>query len=214
MTWAGFLSSVRAYLRDDGDNKKFSDELIYFYTRDAIRDYSHWFPHVKRVTVQPTDGVYPLPMGTADIISVECPEGTFLSRRLTRPGRRYRDVNRPTHYWVDATGINVNSVDAQPIKLTYAGMHDVPEFNFSDEFETFDYAFTVPGKDMELLNLYVRAQCLGQTRSRQANLDRFKRTGRRDDNPMHLETQTLMDEYYAKVSERTQGKAIRLSGGS
>ena len=205
-TWEIFLSQIRSYLKDNNSTTpKYSDDLILLYTQDAVRDYSQWFPLVKRAEVQNSGGSYPLPADLIDVRAVECPEESYLARRMVRPGRRYKMVHVPTHYWVAADGLYLNSETADPIYLTYASVHDVPAA------VGVPFTFTVPTRDMDLLNLYVRAQCLGQTRSRQANLDRFKRTGRRDDNPMLVETNTLMDEYYAKVAERVGGKVIYLN---
>jgi hypothetical protein len=204
-TWASFLSNIRAYLQDEGDNPKFSDSLIYLYTCDALRDYSQWFPKETRVEIDPVDGVYPFPSDFEDVLAIECPEDTYLKRRLARPGYKYKTLATPTHFWETSSGIEINTDSDDSIFLTYSGCHNLPSSAEDDTFE-----FTVPERDMELINIYVRAQCLEQTRTRQSNLDRFRRRGERDDNPMIYETHNLMDEYLAKIAERSKGGVIYL----
>lgn len=205
-TWATFISDIRAFLKDEGDVQKYSDHLIYVYTCDAVRDYSNWFPRVLRVEIQAdTDGLFPLPDKLLHIKSVEYPEGTFLKPRIARPGYAFRTMTRPTHFWQVGGSIKLNAEVDGSIYLTYDAMHEYPASSTD-----YSFVFTIPDFDMELLHLYVRAQCLEHTRSRQSNLDRFKRTGRRDDNPLDLEVRSLMDEYYAKISERSRGGVIYL----
>ena len=202
-TWAGFLAGIRSYLQDTSQtNPKYSDELIYLYTCDAIRDYSQWFPKVTRVEIANVDGGYALPEDFGGVITIEDDNGAFLKKRLARPGYKYRTLTNPTRYWVNSEGIRLNSSTTNAIYLTYRGSHDLPA---SADDTTF--VFSIPDRDMELISIYVRAQCLEQTRSRQANLDRFKRRGERDDNPLIYETSSLMDEYLAKVAERYTGGA-------
>jgi len=206
-TWASFLNGVRVYLNDTRDTPKYSDELIYLYTCDALRDYSNWFPLVSREEIDPVSGAYPIPDDLLDIRSVEIPEGTYLKTRVARPGYKFRTLTNPSLYWQIGDSIYLNASTTDPIYLTYGAYHTVPT---SEDDDTF--TFTVPEGDMELINLYVRAQCLEQTRSRQANLDRFKRRGERDDNPLIIETKTLMDEYYSKIAERSKGGVVYLYG--
>ena len=206
-TWASFRSNVRAYLKDTGDTPRYSDSLIYLYTCDALRDYSNWFPRIIRVEIDPVSGAYPLPSDFLDVRYVEYPDGTYLKSRVARPGYKFRSQSAPTLYWQVDNALKLNAVAKNSIFLTYGGSHAQPATNADDTF-----VLTVPQGDLEVLNLYVRAQCLGQTRSRQSNLDRFKRTGRRDDNPMLPETETLMDEYYRKIAERSRGGTVYLYG--
>jgi hypothetical protein len=70
---------------------------------------------------------------------------------------------------------------------------------------------TFPTSDEELIRLYVKAKANEQTRTKQSALDAFKLgSGRRDDNPVAKEVGTLMDEYYAKIAERTPGGFVSL----
>jgi len=207
ITWASFRNQIRIYLKDDQDTAKYSDQLLYLFTVDAIKDYSQWFPREVRVEIEPVDGVYPVPEDMIDIRVVEYPEGTYLKSRIARPGRTFRNLASPTLYWKEGGSIHINAVAKGPLFLTYGGLHAYPTSDSDDAFQ-----FTVPLKDMELINIYVRAKCLEQTRSRQSSLDRFKRRGSRDDNPMMPETTTLMDEYYNKIAERSRGGVIYLYG--
>jgi len=206
-TWASFLNGVRLYLNDTRDTPKYSDKLIYLYTCDALRDYSNWFPLITRTEIDCVGGVYAVPSDLMDIRAVEIPAATYLKTRMARPGFKFRTLSHPSLYWKIGSFIYLNSDTTDSIFLTYGACHTLPTSETDTTFE-----FTVPEGDMELLNLYARAKCLGQTRSRQANLDRFKRRGERDDNPLINETQTLMDEYYSKIAERSKGGVVYLYG--
>jgi hypothetical protein len=47
-------------------------------------------------------------------------------------------------------------------------------------------------------------------RARQSSLDRFKISGKRDDNPVEEEVTAMMSDYHRKVAERTRSQAIML----
>jgi hypothetical protein len=215
-TWTSFLANIRTYLKDDGTTSKYSDQLILLFTQDALREYSQYFPRERRVEIDPSESLYALPDDLIEIQAVECPEGTYLKRRVARPGYKFRTLSSPTLYWQVGESLRLNADTDDAIFLTYGGQHPNPTSDLLEEVEEGEdpvaYTFTVPDKDMELINLYVRAQCLEQTRSRQANLDRFRRRGERDDNPMIYETRTLMDEFYNKIAQRSGGDVIYLYG--
>jgi hypothetical protein len=222
MTWSEFLAEMRSDLQDEGTTQRWSDKMLYIYTKDGIRDYSTWFP--KRVdrlvlTLSPDGQSYPLPVDYIEDISVECPIDTFLERRATRPGLRYRNTPRPFSYYVSGGGLyisapadnawlqNLFSSPAEvTVNLTYFSSHPVP----ASEADT-TFALTIPDADVELIRLYIKAKVYSQMRGKQAALDRFKLgTGKRDDNPLLPEVDDLMAEYHRGIAERLPGGCIYL----
>ena len=208
-TWADFLAEVRLDVQDTGATPRWTDEMLWIYTKDAIRDYSQWFPkRVDRLLVAPVDGVYALPADYVDDVYVECPEDRILERRQEIPGRRYGSITRPLYYHIQGGNLYLNGspLDGDNLYLTYDAVHPVP----ASETDT-AFVFTVPDADIELIRLYVRAQVHAQMRSKQARLDRFEPgSGRRDDNPLTPEMSNLMADYNAKIALRIKGRAIKL----
>ncbi len=43
-TWAQLLADIRIDLKDTGTTPRWSDAALYLYAKDAIRDYSSYFP--------------------------------------------------------------------------------------------------------------------------------------------------------------------------
>ena len=56
----------------------------------------------------------------------------------------------------------------------------------------------------------MKARAYGQMRNRQAALDRFKPTGKRDDNPLEPEVEDLMQAFYDGIAERIPGGIVVL----
>lgn len=200
--WSDFLAEIRTDLKDTGATPRWSDALVFVYTKDGIRDYSQWFPRrIDRVAISATNGAYALPTDFIEEIHVECPINTYLEKRVERPGVRQNSYR----YGYYIQGGSLYHSPLETIYLTYLACHPVPTSEDDDVF-----TFTIPDVDMELIRLYVKALCYGQLRSRQASLDRFKTSGQRDDNPVILETENLMDTYHAKIAERIRGGMISL----
>ena len=208
-TWAQFLKDLREDLQDSGSSPRWTSYLLWLYTKDAINDYSLWFPRrIDSVELVASGTGYALPDDFSTDIYVESPKDTFLERRLPTTGRKFLAQSSPYFYYLDGGKLYLNSttVTDGPY-LTYYAIHDVP----TSEKTTPTFTFTIPDSDLELIRLYVRAQVHTQMRSKQARLDRFEPgSGRRDDNPLHPEANTLLDEYYNKVSLRVGGGAVRL----
>ena len=206
MTWQQLLAEIRADLQDEGTSPKWSDKMLYVYTKDAVRDISIWFPRrIDKVLLSPdTNGAYTLPTDYIEDISVEVPIGILLERRQQRPGVRYRNTGLPHSYSVSG-GKMYLSAPSGTVYLTYNAAHTIPT---SESDMTF--VFTIADVDTELIRLYVKHQVFTQVRTRQANLDRFKPTGQRDDSPMILESEDLMEAYHAKIAERFPGGVITL----
>ena len=208
-TWADLLSEIRADLQDTAVSPavpKWSDKMLYLYAKDAIRDYSTWFPKRQdRVEISPTGDVYPLPSDFIEDITVEQPVDTYLVRRPNRPGSQYQVTTLAHFYTIQGGGIYLSSLSGEPIYLSYFCTHPVPA---SESDSTF--VISIPDVDIELIRLYVKAKVYAQMRGRQSALDRFKVTGKRDDNPLEPEVGDLMEDYRRKIAERLPGGEITL----
>jgi hypothetical protein len=202
-TWRSLLTDIRADLQDTSETPRWASALLLTYTKDAVRDYSIWFPlRVDKLELVPIMGQYPLPANYVEDIQVECPLDTLLERRRDRPGNRY--VPNSMYYTVQGGNLYIAGSPLH-VYLTYFAAHPVPA-----GVEDIDFQFTIPDTDIELIRLYVKAKIQALVRGRQANLDRFKATGTRDDNPLVPETENLMDEYYRKIAERVPGGVVAL----
>lgn len=209
-TWGDLKAEIRVDLKDPNASK-WSDASLYVWVKDAIRDYSTYFPLRKdrvELTVSPTSDVtYPLPADYVDMIYVESPEDTYLEQREPRPGARYASTPQPYNYVIDGGSLILSGPpqDGDQVLLTYHSVHALPTAVDEDAD-----VLTVPDSDVELLRLYVYAKAHNQLRGNQARLDRFKETGRRDDNPIEEEVVFPMMDYHRKLSERFRGGVVRL----
>lgn len=214
MDWQSMRASLRFDLKDTSDTPKWSDEELYNFWLDAVRDYSMWFPRVPdRETLSGSStGPYTLPSDLVEVLFVEVPEGRFLEERVPKPGVRYPSQTGRPFYWYLMGGtlfLDSAPMDSDEVLLTYSGVHAIPE-NVTDN----DSLITIPDKDLELPRLYVQAKAYSQMRHKQSSLDRFKTRvssgDTRMDNPLRPEVDVLMQEYYAKISERVPGGYVRL----
>lgn len=208
-TWAQLLLDIRTDLQDTSSNPKWSDQALYVFAKDAIRDYSLYFP--RRISRHPLvlsgDG-YELPADFISAVDVECPKDRFLEVRRTRPGNRYFSTGQPTVYYIYGGRLYLNGapLDGAEVLLTYDARHVVPAA--PDDGTTI---LTIPELDEELIRLYVKAKATEQLRTQQASLDRFKPgSGKRDDNPLFQEAGAVMQEYRTKIAERMTGGTIKL----
>ena len=206
MDWSEFLSDVRNDLRDTGVSPRWSDDLLYLYAKDGIRTYSLWFPkRTDRAAIARQGESYPLPADYIETIYVECPKDTYLEERRVRPGTRLNSSSIVTSYFIQGGSVYLNSPTDEGILLTYHAAHPVPATKDDSEF-----LFTLPVTDTELIRTFVKARAYGQMRNRQAALDRFKPTGKRDDNPLEPEVEDLMQSFYDGIAERIPGGVVVL----
>ncbi len=213
MTWDELLADIRADLQDTGTTPRWSTKMLYLYAKDAVRDYSTWFPaRTDRFEILPLEGkppsgvIYPLPVDYVEDITVECPLDTYLERRANRPGAKYPRTEKPLAYFISGGNIYPSSPTDEAVYLTYFATHPVPASEDDLAFQ-----FTVPLADIELIRLYVKAKVYGQMRGRQSALDRFKvGTGARDDNPLTPEVTDVMADYWRGIGQRTPGGVIYL----
>jgi hypothetical protein len=217
MNWGEMKLTLRTDLKDTGATPRWSDNDLYVFWMDAVRDYSLWFPYVPdRTQLSGTGaGPYTLPADFVNVIFVEVPEDRFLEERMPRPGVRYLSQSGRPFYWYLLGGnlmLDVTPYDTDEVLLTYAAIHEIPS-DVNDD----THAITIPDGDIELPRLYTSAKVYGQMRSKQSSLDRFKTRvaagNTREDNPLGPEVQTIMDEYYAKIAERIPGGTVRLNRG-
>lgn len=209
ITWAEFLSDLRNDLDDTADTPRWSDEQLYVYTKDAVRDYSQYFPkRVDGVELSLSGTSYPLPSDFVEVIAVESPEDRFLEDREERPGLRYFDKSKPLFYYIEGSSLYLQGtpLDGDGVYLTYYALHDIPADAADNTFE-----FSVPDRDIELLRIYVKAKVFEKQRGKQSRLDSYKPgSGRRDDNPLTPEINTIMNDYHEKIASRVPGGIIRL----
>jgi hypothetical protein len=215
MNWGQMKATIREDLQDTGTTPRWQAAQLYTFWLDAVRDYSMWFPYVPD-RIQPTGtgtGPYTLPSDFVSVIFVEVPSGRFLEERTPRPGVRYPTQSGRPFYWYLQGGrlyIDTAPLDTDEVLLTYNAVHSTPD-DVNDDTST----ITIPVVDLELPRLYVQAKVYGQMRSKQSSLDRFKTKvssgNTREDNPLGPEVSSIMNEYYAKISERIPGGNIRLS---
>lgn len=201
------LDQIREDLQDTSATPRHSDSRLVMYLRDAILDYSQFFPYRQSAELEGSGSTFELPSDFVSDITVESPRGYFLERRPTRPGVRYLDLNvRPLWYYIDGDSLYTVGYPIDAVYLTYNALHVLPQDESDDSWEC-----TVPEKDHELLRLYVQAKVYGIMRGKQSNLDRFKLgSGKRDDNPLEPEVSGLMEEYYRKIGLRQKVGAVYL----
>jgi hypothetical protein len=208
--WADFVADVRVDLKDP-QGTKFPEAQLLVWARDAIRDYSGYFPkRISRLSLEATDTdglLYTLPADFVSVISVEAPQDTFLERREVRPGTRLRST--PFFYSVEGGSIVLGAApSASEILLTYMAVHDVPADPVGEDPVSF--TFTVPDRDMELIRIYTAAKAHERMRMNQARLDRFRDGQKRDDNPLDEEVEDQMRVYREKLYARIPGGAVSL----
>lgn len=208
-TWAELRAAIREDIEDTASSPRYSDGLLYTYLKDAIRDYSTWFPlRMDAVTLSGSgSGPYTVPSDLVDILFIECPANRFLENRKAAPGARYpKTTGRPFFFYVDGASIYLDGspLAGEIVLITYEAIHDLPT---SESDGTFD--ITVPERDEELLRLYVKAKVFERIRTKAARLDRF-RDDDRDDNPITPEVDNIKELYWAMIAERYQGGTIML----
>jgi hypothetical protein len=215
VTWTSFLAELRVELSDpvpQTGSPRYSDDLLFIYTRDGIRDYSQYFPvsvHQQLlVPVENTPRAYALPQDVMGIEDVQCPLDTHLQLRTERPGSRVAVSKRLLFYYLIGSNLylNYDAEEGDGVYLSYYTLHSVPASKTDTTFN-----FTVPNSDMELIKLYAMAKTQIKIRNDQSRLDRFKITsGPRDDNPMLTETIDFMERYHEGITRRIRGGRIQL----
>jgi len=210
--WGALRTAIREELKDVTEGKyRWSDDLLFLYVKDALNDYSLWFPdRDDRKVLAFADGYCILPDDYVEVLYVECPEDRYLEQRKPRPGTRYPSRSgKPFHFHIQGGKMYFDTSPSEDVLLTYHKVHAAP-----DTVDDTPHIFTDPVSDEELIRLFMLAKCYGYLRSRQSALDRFKDRSQsgsgRQDNPLHPEVEDLMDEYYRKLYARVGGGTIQL----
>jgi hypothetical protein len=210
-TWGDLLADIRTDLRDTGTtNRRWTDESIYLWAKDAMRDYSLHFPvRVDQELLTESGGAYALPSHLIAVLEVECPLGRFLEPRNQRPGVQYSFSGQKAYRYHLKGGslyLEGSPLDGENVYLTYQAFHSLPASAAATST-----ALTIPPEDEELIRLYVKAKANEQIRGQQANLDRFRLgSGERTDNPLEPEVANLMETYHQKIAERYRGGVVYL----
>lgn len=212
-TWLTLLADIRADTKDTGSTPRWPDATLFIYLKDAIRDYSQWFPRrVDRASLTISSGSYPLPVDFIEVLFVESPEDYFLEQRIPRPGVRFPTKSgRPFHYYIEGSNLYLEGTPlaADEILLTYNAIHTIP----TSETDT-AHIFTFPNTDEELIRLFIKAKAHEQMRERTAALDRFKQRNTagntRQDNPLIPVVEEIMSQYHEKIAYRVGGRAVKL----
>ena len=125
-TWGTLQADIRADLLDTSDKPRWADVTLYTYAKDALRDYSTWFPRrIDRTELLLVDGKAALPMDFIEDIQVECPLDTLLERRLDRPGVKYRRSS--LYYFIQGGSLYLAGTPlGEQVFLTYLASHPVP----------------------------------------------------------------------------------------
>lgn len=215
MDWGEMKDEIRQDLKDTGTTEKWDDAQLYQYWKDAVRDYSRWFPLIQSNVALSGSGTgpYALPTDYLNEVLVQVPVNRFIEERRPRPGIQFNShAGKPFYYYIMGGSLYLDNtpLDADEVLMTYEAMHSIPTSESDD-----DDVITIVDADLELPRLYVIAKVYGQQRSRQASLDRFKTRvasgNTRQDNPLEIEVNEIMQNYYRKVAERIPGGVITLS---
>ena len=207
--WTNLLADIRAELKDTGATPRWSDRELYLYAKDAILDYSTWFPRrIDRAELTLANGLVAVPSDFVEDILVEYPKDTTLERRVFRPGAVFLPLGSnglPSFYYVQGGNLYVLGLKAEKVLLTYMACHSVP----TSETDAVT-VLSVPDIDAEIIRTYMKWKCYGGMRARQASLDRFKPVGNRTANPLTPETENLYEVYLQMIAQRTQGGVVVL----
>lgn len=212
MLWSDLKAELRIELDDTGTTPKWDDAALFMYLREAIADYSQYFPMVNEViplVASLTNPLkYALPTDFLEEIQVQSPADNILELRRGRSGTHVTTGTKPVFYYIDGTFLYLDTnPGVSPVLLTYDALHGMPANKSADTF-----VMTVPMVDIELIKLYIVGKVNTRQRNAQSRLDRFKLgTGTREDNPMRLETEDFFARYYQKTSERLRPEAKYLS---
>lgn len=203
-TWGELLANLRADLKDPQSEKpKWTNETLWVFTMDAIRDYSMDLPKdVYRYQLTASNGCWTVPANFLNEKTIELEAGYYLEKAVERPGARIRSSYTATTYRIIGGKIYTepSPTDGATCLLTYYAIHDGP----ADPSDT-EAVISVPVHDEELIRLYAKAKAIEQFRTSQSNLDKFKPSGERDDNPLYKEHEFLMSEYRRKLADRSGG---------
>jgi len=132
-TWGELRAVIREELKDTNALKyRWSDALLYLYLKDALNDYSLWFPVREDRTVLVLSGTgYTLPTDHVNTLFVECPADSYLERRRAFPGVRYPTRSGKPFFFYTQGGkiyLDCSPLEGNNVLLTYEKVHPAPIF--------------------------------------------------------------------------------------
>lgn len=207
-------TNIRNDLKDLNEaSYQWSDNLLDLYINDAIQDYSVHFPFEKTVSIVTSASVqdYDWPDDFMSVVRVEYPEGFLLRKLKPKSGTViWPYLSFQYSYGYEDYGDQLHLLlvpDAgQAINVRYLAYRALPE----DDEDDLD----VPDRDMQLLRLYVMAECYARTAGQDARLSRWKDDGKRDDNPVLPLAKAYRKQYDDMVEQRKRNVRMKLVRGS
>jgi hypothetical protein len=207
-TLAELRTKARSFIKDSGDGvtvpQKVADEELTDYAVYAIADYSTHFPrslvqtHSTPVTVPldpPTDMI-----PQEDAVQLVEVSSAFWTEVTLREGS---SLPATGNYWYwRGEQIYLSSTPEVPVYVHYNGLHDLPDQDAD--------VITVPAANLELLVVYMAAKFHQKMGTVAAKLDRFRESGKRNDNPLVTMHDLLMQDYLDKIADRMHRGTVRI----
>jgi hypothetical protein len=204
-TFAQLKTKVRNAVKDTNpDTQKVSDDELLDYCGYALADYSLYFSRHSLLVVDPPTATIAPPgdmvPGENSLKYVEVGSGTFLTKVQLGEG-----ITLPTigdYYCWRGGQVSLSATPQSVVTLHYQALHPTPDAD--------DDVLTVPRADEELVVTYMAALVHRKLGTVAAKLDRFREAGKRDDNPLVLMKDVLMQDYNAKVADRLHRGTVRI----
>jgi hypothetical protein len=202
-TLSDLRTKVRTFIKDTGASQKVENTELDDYLLYALSDYSTHFPLRKVLEVDPPTATIAAP---SDMVPGEnSVEFIEVSSAIWSQWKVEEGVSLPItgKYWYWRGGsVAFPSVPASAVSIWYLALHPFPAAD--------DVEFTVPLADQELLVVYAAALFHEKVGTIAAKLDRFKESGKRDDNPLVLMHEVLFARYDKLVASRMPTGTIHL----
>ena len=201
-TRAEMREKVRNFLKDT-TTQKASDEELNDYLDYALADYSQHFPRCLVAEYTPAMDIPP----PADMLPGESVDAVEVDDTIW-PQYYLGATQMPSQCWYwYGENIRLSEMPSRGVRLHYRGLHAfvIPQGKSYDEAE-----LTVPLADEELILLYTAAKFHQKVGTIAAKLDRFRERGERDDNPLIMMHDLLMQQYQQKIDDRIRRGTFRL----
>jgi hypothetical protein len=223
-------SDLRALLRRDKlkdtviATYKFPDSSINEAINDAIRDYSNYFARQLRLVITHIDNEhsYTLPSDFKEVVTLT-DTTAYKYNKLNNQDweqRAYYDTTYPTYYteipyyttastqdkYYSVWGgvLHITPTASTDLILYYNAYHPLLDDDMT--------LLTISRDDEDLIILYAWATCLTRDSGQDSLLQRWDEgSGRRDDNPVLLQSTRLFNTYKQKVQDRLARREV---GGS
>lgn len=202
-TWATLRQNIRLQLDDTGDTPKWTDAELLLYVKRAVQAYSQYFPMDATATPTGSDGDYTVE-DTWDIDRVshttDADYEEFLEELDRLPGQAM-------HYylegwWREDTTLSVYPTTLEDVKIYYTSCHTLPTQDSS--------VLTVPIDDEGLLEVFVLRKCHDRYVGKTGLLDRWKESGKRDDNPILMSVINWQRQWEHGIAQRLSRRRLRM----